>query len=86
MKIQSKTFRVRPGEKVDLKRWPTIVKPFFKSEQQYQELREKQTKELSSLQDLHYALNRHALLVIFQGMDAAGKDGAIRHLMSGVNL
>ena len=85
MKIQSKTFRVRPGEKVDLKRWPTIVKPFFKSAQQYQELLEKQGRELSSLQDLHYALNRYALLVIFQGMDAAGKDGAIRHVMSGMN-
>jgi PPK2 family polyphosphate:nucleotide phosphotransferase len=37
------------------------------------------------LQRLHYASNRHALLLIFQGMDAAGKDGAIRHVMSGVN-
>jgi len=40
---------------------------------------------LSSLQRLHYASNRYALLLIFQGMDAAGKDGAIRHVMSGVN-
>jgi PPK2 family polyphosphate:nucleotide phosphotransferase len=42
-------------------------------------------EELSSLQQLHYASNRYALLLIFQGMDAAGKDGAIRHVMSGVN-
>jgi len=40
---------------------------------------------LSSLQRLHYASNRYALLLIFQAMDAAGKDGAIRHVMSGVN-
>ena len=40
---------------------------------------------MSSLQQLHYASNRYALLLIFQGMDAAGKDGAIRHVMSGVN-
>jgi PPK2 family polyphosphate:nucleotide phosphotransferase len=40
---------------------------------------------LSSLQRLHYAYNRYALLLIFQGMDAAGKDGAIRHVMSGIN-
>jgi PPK2 family polyphosphate:nucleotide phosphotransferase len=40
---------------------------------------------LSSLQQLHYASNRYALLLIFQGMDSAGKDGAIRHVMSGVN-
>ena len=42
-------------------------------------------EELSSLQRLHYASNRYAMLLIFQGMDAAGKDGAIRHVMSGVN-
>jgi PPK2 family polyphosphate:nucleotide phosphotransferase len=41
--------------------------------------------ELSELQRLHYASNRHAVLLIFQAMDAAGKDGAIRHVMSGVN-
>ncbi len=40
---------------------------------------------MNSLQRLHYASNRYALLLIFQGMDAAGKDGAIRHVMSGVN-
>jgi len=45
----------------------------------------KHVEELSALQQLHYASNRYALLLIFQGMDAAGKDGAIRHVMSGVN-
>ena len=85
MKINSKDFRVRPGEKVKLREWPTIVKPFCKSKKQYQELLEEHVEELSSLQHLHYASNRYALLLIFQGMDAAGKDGAIRHVMSGVN-
>ncbi|MGD0632443.1 MAG: hypothetical protein ABR987_24225 [Terracidiphilus sp.] len=42
-------------------------------------------EKLSSLQQFHYASHRQALLLIFQGMDAAGKDGAIRHVMSGVN-
>jgi polyphosphate kinase 2 (PPK2 family) len=42
-------------------------------------------EKLSSLQQLHYALHRQALLLIFHGMDSAGKDGAIRHVMSGVN-
>jgi PPK2 family polyphosphate:nucleotide phosphotransferase len=46
---------------------------------------EKHIAQLSALQNLHYASNRHALLLIFQGMDSAGKDGAIRHVMSGVN-
>ena len=85
MKITSKDFRVRPGKTVDLKDWPTAVKPFFKSKERYQELLKEHTEELSSLQQLHYASNRYALLLIFQGMDAAGKDGAIRHVMSGVN-
>ena len=85
MRIDSKDFRVRPGEKVKLREWPTIVKPFCKSKKQYQELLEEHVEELSSLQNLHYASNRYALLLIFQGMDSAGKDGAIRHVMSGVN-
>jgi len=85
MKINSKDFRMRPGEKVKLKEWPTIVKPFCKSKKQYQKLLEAHVEELSSLQQLHYASNHYALLLIFQGMDAAGKDGAIRHVMSGVN-
>ena len=85
MKINSKDFRVRPGKKFELKEWPTKVKPFFKSKKQYQKLLEEHVEELSSLQQLHHASDRYALLLIFQGMDAGGKDGAIRHVMSGVN-
>jgi len=85
MRIKSKDFCVRQGEKVNLSKWPTAVKPFFKSEKAYRKLLEKHIEELSSLQQLHYASNRHALLLIFQGMDAAGKDGAIRHVLSGIN-
>ena len=85
MKINSKDFRARPGTKVKLKEWPTRVKPFCKSKKRYQKLLEEHVEELSSLQRLHYASNRYALLLIFQAMDAAGKDGAIRHVMSGVN-
>ncbi|MGB8477789.1 MAG: ADP-polyphosphate phosphotransferase [Acidobacteriaceae bacterium] len=85
MKINSKDYRVRPGAKVNLKKWPTKVKPFCKSKKRYQKLLETHVEALSTLQQLHYASNRYALLLIFQGMDAAGKDGAIRHVMSGVN-
>jgi PPK2 family polyphosphate:nucleotide phosphotransferase len=85
MKINSKDFLVRPGEKVKLREWPTMVKPFCKSKKRYQKLLGEHVEELSSLQRLHYASNRYAVLVIFQAMDAAGKDGAIRHVMSGVN-
>ncbi len=85
MKIDSKDFRVRPGEKVKLKEWPTIFEPICKSKQDYQKLLGEHVERLSSQQRLHYASNRYALLLIFQAMDAAGKDGAIRHVMSGVN-
>src|ERR1017187_8138725 len=85
MKVDSKDFRVRPGKQVKLREWPTIVQPFCKSKKQYQKLIGEHVAELSSLQCLHCASNRYALLLIFQGMDAAGKDGAIRHVMSGVN-
>src|SRR5580700_2575708 len=85
MKINSKDFRVPPGEKVKLHDWPTSIKPFRKSKEQYHELMREHVERLNSLQQLHYASNRYGLLLIFQGMDAAGKDGAIRHVMSGVN-
>jgi len=85
MKIDSKDFRVREGEKVTLKKWPTMVKPLYKSKEQYHKLLGKHIQELSSMQSLLYAYNRYSLLLIFQAMDAAGKDGAIKHVMSGVN-
>jgi PPK2 family polyphosphate:nucleotide phosphotransferase len=85
MRINSKDFQVRPGEKVKLRKWPTTVQPFCKSKKRYQKLLEAHVEELSSLQQLHYASSRYALLLVFQGMDSGGKDGAIRHVMSGVN-
>ena len=85
MKINSEDFQVAPGKKFKLKDWPTVVKPFCKSKEEYRELLEDHVAKLSSLQRLLYASDRYALLLIFQGMDAAGKDGAIRHVMSGVN-
>ena len=85
MKISSKDFRVKPGEKVKLGTWPTIVKPFCKSKKRYQKMLAEHVEELASLQRMHYASNHYGLLLIFQAMDAAGKDGVIRHVMSGIN-
>jgi PPK2 family polyphosphate:nucleotide phosphotransferase len=85
MKINSKDFRIQEGEKVDLENWPTMVKPICKSKKRYQELLQEHVEALDSLQRLHYASNHYALLLIFQGMDAAGKDGAIGHVLSGIN-
>jgi PPK2 family polyphosphate:nucleotide phosphotransferase len=85
MNINGKKFRVRPGEKVKLKERPTMVKPLYDSKEQYQKLIKEHVAALSSRQRLLYASGRYAVLLIFQGMDAAGKDGVIRHVMSGVN-
>jgi len=85
MKIDIKPFRVPEGRKVDLKHWPTKVKPFYKSKEDYETILAKHIELLSARQSLLYAHDRYALLLIFQAMDAAGKDGAIKHVMSGVN-
>ncbi len=83
--IKSRDFRVKPGAKVNLDKWPTSVKPFCNSKEEYEQLLAEHVGGLSDLQRLHAASNRYALLLVFQGMDASGKDGAIRHVMSGVN-
>ena len=85
MDIHFKDFQVREGMKLDLKKRPTLIKPFYKSKEQYQELLARHVEELSAMQSMLYAYDRYAVLLIFQAMDAAGKDGAIKHVMSGVN-
>ena len=85
MNINSRDFRVSAGEKVKLKKWPTHVEAYYQSKEQYQEILSEHIQKLSAQQSLLYASNHFALLLIFQGMDAAGKDGAIKHVMSGVN-
>src|SRR5665213_1712375 len=85
MSINTKDFFVREGAKVNLKKWPTRIDPVCESKEQYAKLLDEHVAKLSSMQQLLYAANSHALLIIFQAMDAAGKDGAIKHVMSGVN-
>ena len=85
MTIDSKDYRVPVDKKVNLGKWPTLVAPYYNSKERYEEILHQQLEKLSSLQNLHYAAHRYALLLILQGMDGAGKDGAIRHVMSGVN-
>jgi PPK2 family polyphosphate:nucleotide phosphotransferase len=84
-KLHPGAFQVRQGQSVHLNAWPTDVKPFYKSKEECDELLQKYTEDLSALQTLLYANDRYALLLIFQAMDAAGKDSAIKHVMSGVN-
>jgi PPK2 family polyphosphate:nucleotide phosphotransferase len=81
----SKNFRVKEDHKVDLCKWPTRVEPVYRSKDDYHALLADHVARLSELQQKLYACDRHALLLVFQAMDAAGKDGVIRHVMSGVN-
>jgi len=83
--IAAKPFRARPGRKIDLARWPTRVPSFYKSKDDYRRLLDAHIRRLSERQTLLYAHDRYALLLIFQAMDAAGKDSVIKHVMSGVN-
>lgn len=85
MKIDPEEFRVPEGKKFHIGKWPTRVKPFYKSRNDYRDMLRDHVERLDAQQQLLYASNQYALLLIFQAMDAAGKDGAIRHVMSGVN-
>jgi PPK2 family polyphosphate:nucleotide phosphotransferase len=85
MRIKPADYRVSPGTQVDLKKRPTAVRPAYESDRQYRDMLNAHVKELGAQQELLYAAERYALLIIFQGMDAAGKDGAIAHVMSGIN-
>src|SRR5580692_11564387 len=85
MNIDLEDFRVRGGSRIRLKRWATDIAPLYKSEKQYKKFLAADVEELSALQRLLYASNSYAVLLVFQAMDAAGKDGAISHVLSGVN-
>ena len=74
-------FRVPEGRHLDLKKWRTRVDPFYDSKDHYRSLLTEHNDKLAERQNLLYAHDRYALLLIFQAMDAAGKDG----VMSGIN-
>jgi len=82
--IKPGEYRVRPGERVNLGKWPTIAKPLCRSDDEYQTVLADHIDRLSKQQSLLYASN-YSLLLIFQAMDAAGKDSMIKHVMSGIN-
>src|SRR5271154_2962773 len=84
MKMDADDYQVGESQPVDLKKWPTVVKPVYKSDKQYRKLLAEHVQQLSDLQQLLYAANQYSILLIFQAMDAAGKDGAIQPVMSGV--
>ena len=85
MKIDPKNFRVPGGKRIRLKQWATRIRTLYKSEKHYKKLLAADVGDLSALQRLLYASNGYSVLLVFQAMDAAGKDGAISHVLSGIN-
>lgn len=84
-KIDITRYNATQEEPISLSEWPTDVKPLYESKKDYKKRLAHGIKKLSDQQQLLYASNNFAVLIIFQAMDAAGKDSAIRHVMSGVN-
>jgi len=84
-KIHDGNFRVTGRKKIDLGDWPTLIKPAYASKEEYNQALAEHVVQLREQQSLLYASNRYSVLLIFQAMDAAGKDSAIKHVMSGVN-
>jgi PPK2 family polyphosphate:nucleotide phosphotransferase len=85
MKNVLKEFCVAEDSETKLRKRPTQAAPLYRSKQEYKKLLEQHVEQLSEQQQLLYSSNTYAVLLIFQAMDAAGKDGVIKHVMSGVN-
>ena len=75
----------KPGSNQSLKEFATDSTGKYKTKRSAEKVLAIGIEELSKLQDMFYAYERYSLLIIFQAMDAAGKDGTIKHVMSGVN-
>lgn len=80
-----KKLRVKPGKKISLKDFDTKYKGKALNKAEAEKLLETGRKHLAEIQDKLYAHNQYSVLIIFQAMDAAGKDGAVKHIMSGFN-
>ncbi|MDG1286417.1 MAG: polyphosphate kinase 2 family protein [Rickettsiales bacterium] len=85
MIIDSKRYRAPQGQRIKLDDWDTLNTPFYTDKKDYKAQIKASVGALSELQEMLYAHDKHSLLVVFQAMDAAGKDGTIRHVFSGMN-
>jgi PPK2 family polyphosphate:nucleotide phosphotransferase len=83
--IDTAPFTITGERKVTLAAHPHAVDDVYKDKDDYKDLLEEFQEEIDDLQRMMYAQDRHSLLLVFQAMDAAGKDSTIRHIMSGVN-
>jgi len=83
--IDINKYFAKPDKKVDLSKWDTEYKGDKLDKESSLEILESGKEKLSAIQDVLYADNKYSVLIIFQAMDAAGKDGSIKHIMSGFN-
>jgi PPK2 family polyphosphate:nucleotide phosphotransferase len=83
--MKTENFLVPEGKKLNLQKHQTDFTGNYTDKRQAEEDLSKNIERLTELQDVLYAQNEHAILLIFQAMDAAGKDSAIKHVMSGLN-
>lgn len=85
LKIDLQDFYYDPQHSGPVSELPNEVAPLYEKKKQYKKFLEEYTEEIHDLQNVMYAHDRYSLLLVFQGMDTAGKDGAIRHVMTGIN-
>ncbi len=85
LKIDPEHYYYQPGKSKPLKELGTEVKDLYKDKKEYRSLLKEYTEDIDDLQSMMYAHGKYSLLLVFQGMDSAGKGGAIRHVMSGIN-
>lgn len=85
LKIDPQDFYYDPEKNLPLSSFPNEISPLYEDKKAYKKLLEDYTDEIADLQNMMFAHDRYAVLLIFQGMDTAGKDGAIRHVMTGIN-
>lgn len=83
MKIEK--FLAKPGEKINLSKISTDNTLSIKDKSEANKLLEKNIEKMQELQNLLYASDKYSMLLVFQAMDAAGKDSTIKHVMSGLN-
>lgn len=84
MNFDYSKLRVQEGTKVNLRNFPTCEEGGYTKQSAKEEIKQN-IKELNKFQEMFYADDRYSLLIILQARDAAGKDGVIRHVMSGIN-
>lgn len=83
--VAGNDFMVKPKSRVKLKDFSTKYTGKVLTKEESVTLLEEGRQHLAEIQDKLYASNKHSVLIIFQAMDAAGKDGAIKHIMTGFN-